>query len=442
LDAALRAAPAAVNGALKEIRKTEEERATLNKDVIAFNKKAKELAADVKTFNQQDFPDPTERKLLAGRVKALEEEERKLKTRSEKLDRAEERVNKIAEELEKKAHSRPPEFTVWSGVRERGFAGDVADFLAPERPERVFRFMVQVAFTSPPQFLQKGEGAAADYTDENPYEFIEIEEKVNEKVAAGLKGDPEAAAAVAEMAAFTRLQRLFRAGLAGKLGGQFPESRLVDLATDLGRGDPAWEYARTFRWLPHPGSVEVAGMTRIATASGVSNKDLESIRESRLTDDQFKTRLRDVTMARLDVLAKSGSADDRNAAAALRRCFLLLEEGLNARDALLRQLRRVPVPDSAAFAAATLFPGTLLLPPGFYAVVREQLWDAYEANLARWLVRWEEAATALAADEKSPTVIKGAVQVIADTDYRIQARLRMRVIDDERYADLQGRGKR
>ena len=149
--------------------------------------------------------------------------------------------------------ARPPEFQIWSGVREYPYSLDQdLAFLKPptqidgtKRPPLwPFEFMIQVAFTSSPEFG----GAAAndsDYTDEQPWEFPTLRGRVDTTVAKALQTHPVDAAVVADLREFALLQRLFRAAFAGRLGPSFPTERLVLLARQTAG---AVKQERTFRW--------------------------------------------------------------------------------------------------------------------------------------------------------------------------------------------------
>lgn len=125
----------------------------------------------------------------------------------------------------------PPTFDIWSGVREAAFKTDLGDLFVPDgKPVPMpFRFMLQVAFTSAPAFLPAGVEAGEGYADKTPWEFPTIDAKIHERVLAEVGKDATAAEVLADTAEFAVLQRLFRAGFAGRLGKEFPLERLVDL---------------------------------------------------------------------------------------------------------------------------------------------------------------------------------------------------------------------
>ena len=164
----------------------------------------------------------------------------------------------------------PPEFQVWSGVRERSFALDPAlsflkrpsgkDFRAALWP---FDFMLQVAFTSPPLDAQNEEEAEA-FTDEEPWEFPSLAPVISAKVAQGIAADPEFHSIHETMRDFTVLQRFFRVALAGGLGAQFPQEKFVHLMDATAAGAP--KPSRTLRWNPRPGLLELVLAQRLKAA--------------------------------------------------------------------------------------------------------------------------------------------------------------------------------
>ena len=140
-------------------------------------------------------------------------------------------------------------FIPWSGVRERKFrtSSDLA-FLRAPRGEGVndrlwpFDFIVQIAFTSPPVNLPERE--QDKYADTHPIEFVEIQPKIAELVAAGIDRDGFGDA-FADLRAFTMLQRVFRLALRGSLGPEFPLEQLGRLTAATAGGIP---YFHTSRW--------------------------------------------------------------------------------------------------------------------------------------------------------------------------------------------------
>ncbi len=151
----------------------------------------------------------------------------------------------------------PPEFQIWSGVRELPYTvdGDLR-FLQPPPEEATWplQFMLQVAFTSEPGFLADEKGAE-NYVDQDPWEFPELKEFIGLSVMKGITQNPQDAKIFAEVREFTVLQRLFRAALDGKLGPNFPTEKLIDL-TKVAQQQSAYQAVRTPRWNHRPGSLE------------------------------------------------------------------------------------------------------------------------------------------------------------------------------------------
>lgn len=150
----------------------------------------------------------------------------------------------------------PPEFTVWSGVREREFSLDLKDLVwSGEHPN--LRFMLQVAFTSEPTFgaaadLEKGETIVDD-----PWTFPGIADAIESEVYAAVAKPENAdeATILKDCDEFTALQRLFRCALDGSLGQEFPLWKLLGLI-DIVEPEPEANYVRTPRWNALEGIVE------------------------------------------------------------------------------------------------------------------------------------------------------------------------------------------
>ena len=153
-----------------------------------------------------------------------------------------------------------PEFQDWSGVREKPFAETLADCFILEGAEAppMLDFMYQIAFTTPPYFLNgdpprlDDEAALeelATWTDKEPWEFPAIADKIQQTVRAALE-DPKNAEereTLQIVSEFAILQRFFRLGFEGGLGPDFPVELLADLHGSVAperRPAPA----RTYRW--------------------------------------------------------------------------------------------------------------------------------------------------------------------------------------------------
>ena len=153
----------------------------------------------------------------------------------------------------------PPEFDIWSGVRELDYTvdGSLMCFSDAGRPADSllwpFRFMVQVAFTSPAYFADRNAGIE-DYVDESPWEFPTLQDYVTQTLATVIPESSVETRILKDAAEFTLLQRLFRCGFDGRLGSDFPMERLVTLAEVAAEHQAA--SVRTPRWNPKPGVLE------------------------------------------------------------------------------------------------------------------------------------------------------------------------------------------
>lgn len=149
----------------------------------------------------------------------------------------------------------PPSFEVWSGVRERGYEPDPAlSFLRPQSSMEQFRFLIQAAFTSPPEFAGLTETERLAFSDPRPWEFPSVQRMIEEEIRRQLRSDPERAAVLRRVSDFVVLQRLFRTVLSGGFGSEFPKERLIELTRDTRQeGVPP---VRTPRWNAPAGVLE------------------------------------------------------------------------------------------------------------------------------------------------------------------------------------------
>lgn len=162
-----------------------------------------------------------------------------------------------AEELKSKENinwtAPTPKFEIWSGVRERPYTLDPALSFAgaapAEPPPAPFDFIIQVSFTSPPYGDLKTpwfEEQDTDLKDDSePWKFPEAGLETTKHVLKLVKSDREKENTVGGMREFVWLQRLFRAGLAGNLGSDFPVERLTELGMVTA---PFVKRQRTMRW--------------------------------------------------------------------------------------------------------------------------------------------------------------------------------------------------
>lgn len=157
----------------------------------------------------------------------------------------------------------PPEFVVWSGVRERRLAADgplmpVADTDAKRSED--FDFILQVAFESAPYFIGGAPPASRqelreleESSDTDPWQFPAIAERVQAAIEENLTDEERAV--VDRMSDFARVQRFFRRGLDGGLGPRFPVVRLRRLAEALAQREQL-AVVHTPRWNARPGMLE------------------------------------------------------------------------------------------------------------------------------------------------------------------------------------------
>ena len=138
-----------------------------------------------------------------------------------------------------------PAFEPWSGVRERPFQLDrdlsfVRDRKGADPLLHPFRFMVQLAFTTP----AIGAANPDDYVDEHPLEFDEVQGQIEDLVRSGVAARGQAPM-FDSLRSFTLLQRLFRVLLEGQGGAAFPVGKLAGLeAATAG----SVRYVHTRRW--------------------------------------------------------------------------------------------------------------------------------------------------------------------------------------------------
>jgi hypothetical protein len=146
-----------------------------------------------------------------------------------------------------------PEYILVSGVRELPYHSRLAELLPHEGAEspQPFRFMLQMAFTSAPEYLpakEDGEDAVAAYVDDKPWEFPFLGDDLHQRTVTAVSRDARSRTILADAAEFARLQRLFRAALRGRLGKQFPLEKLVALTDATAPAPGANAGVRTPRW--------------------------------------------------------------------------------------------------------------------------------------------------------------------------------------------------
>jgi hypothetical protein len=176
--------------------------------------------------------------------------------------------------------SPPPDYEVWSGVRERDFEANPADILVPEGAEMPvpFDFMLQVAFTSPPSFANEAD--AETYTDTQPWEFPLLRDMIQSTVTREIKNDKSGRAQIiiADISEFAMLQRLFRMAFNGHLGEDFPVEKMMELGESLAAGGPK-TVTRTLRW--HTPGVDRIAAVELNRSSPEQREVLTLIQELR-----------------------------------------------------------------------------------------------------------------------------------------------------------------
>ena len=137
----------------------------------------------------------------------------------------------------------PPQFTVWSGVRESAFSidSDYGFLRVDGSPTGPLEFMLQVAFLD------------SDQDDLTPWEFPSLAPVIRDAVQDGVRRSAEHADVLLVAQQFTVLQRLFRLALDGTLGEDFPLHRLVELAQGTAEHVST---TPTLRWNVRPGLLE------------------------------------------------------------------------------------------------------------------------------------------------------------------------------------------
>lgn len=170
-----------------------------------------------------------------------------------------------------------------SGVRESSFnvaqSLDVnADIQSSGSHIGPFEFEIHVAFSSAPQFAKSTSEALLQ--DAEPYGFPELEPGIAGAITEKVHGRPELVKVVRDMALFTRAQRLFRLGLAGRLGEAFPKEQLVQLAAMAAPMEAARPH--TARYLAHPESYVILADDYVRELSAVPpNTDRADVADGR-----------------------------------------------------------------------------------------------------------------------------------------------------------------
>jgi hypothetical protein len=214
----------------------------------------------------------------------------------------------------------PPEFVIWSGVREKDFSARPEDLLTPEsKPAEVpLDFMLQIAFTSYPAFGPRDAGRSSDgdgqeqvYNDSKPWEFPALKDHIQERVLAAVAKEGRAREILADCAEFATLQRLFRAAFAGQLGTGFPVERLAALEEQLAPARPP-ALVRTPRWNSRAGQAEFGALA----AFGAIAAELAGDAGTGGANTEGFTSARDRIKARITLLEEFEKRFDRHVKAA------------------------------------------------------------------------------------------------------------------------------
>jgi hypothetical protein len=169
--------------------------------------------------------------------------------------------------------SDPPEFEIWSGVREDRYSVDNRLQFVWYRNGVLdpFSFIVQVAFITPPAFAKSGH----TYADLDPFEDADVNRAVEAAVSRGLSSSRTDLASFNIVRDFAQLQRLFRVALKGSLGSEFPIERLIALKR-AAQSAMTPEMCKTPRWTPQPGLLEAKFYTTIVSVYNLTKAENSS----------------------------------------------------------------------------------------------------------------------------------------------------------------------
>lgn len=184
----------------------------------------------------------------------------------------------------------PPRIVKWSGVREQPWVLDEAvSFMASDQPLGPFRFIVQIAFASPPWFTSEGEWYADPtlelFDDETPYELTSVGDALMDEIASQASQNPETAEVLSRMAEFTYLQRVFRAVLDGHL--VLSSMNLGNLATLARQTAGTVNRTQTLDWQTPPEEPAPATETPEEAQSEASASEIDALRTSLGLDEQL-----------------------------------------------------------------------------------------------------------------------------------------------------------
>ncbi len=282
------------------------------------------------------------------------------------------RIEKLGEWLKP-----APQFEIWSGVREAEFNLSF-DGLLPEANENdlPISFMLQVAFTSPPAFIELAEDD--EYSDESPWEFPAISQQIHDTVLDATKGRAREGTILRDVSEFTVLQRFFRMAIEDRLGERFPLERLAELQQECLESSPPL-YWRTLRWNSRAGMAEAILRARVESAlteGDDTDSELSSEREAVAVEEGQVEEEREVEgVAEVEAVPRTDAPDDprRDIIDRLDESLKIRSDFVQAAEGLLDMLPKNQAPD------------------GEWMQQWSQLNDEQNQDLILWEESWNQA---------------------------------------------------
>jgi hypothetical protein len=278
----------------------------------SYDLRERTLVARVETFKARTATPAASRE----EYNALVQEQTQLKADAERFEAQSKEYRARLDPLLRRWTAPVPKLAHVSGIRERPFTLTETECFVAEGKEMpaVLDFLIQITYDTPPYFLKGVPPPSEDkaawealtaYADDAPWEFPEISARVREVVRKALAEDPEMAedrGAVATLAEFTILQRLFRAALTGELGPDFPVESLALLHREAAPSAPP-AAVRTPRWESRPGILELSlkqlADRELAAAEAPGRPDalqawlVEALRRVASAADEYATKIAD-----------------------------------------------------------------------------------------------------------------------------------------------------
>jgi hypothetical protein len=268
------------------------------------------------------------------------------------------------EALRNTAFTPPPQYEVWSGVRERAWTRDanLAFAGAGTRDTSPIEFMLQAAFATLPFFAQDVEGwwqeeqpKLNEMVDENPWQFPALGTRVDDVVRSAISPDGGRQDELRSIEEFVYLQRLFRDALDGKLGDGFPVQKLADLTAATRDGVTE---VRTPRWNARTGLLELRFLE--TTKREVEEQRAGALGEAAQACVSAFISLEPAALARLsaeewDAMCAFSAADD----SAVQLAAFSLE---TSKARALRAALGVQIDDDAQMMRAPPAPGQSICP--------------------------------------------------------------------------------